>query len=82
METIASLILGTFAFSLALTITEGPYGALYKFRRYKPIDDFGLLNCFICTSFWVALILCLIYGRFDLFLLAWGGANLINGVTK
>lgn len=81
MET-ASLILGTYIITLVFTVSEGPYGRLYKLRQNKKVDDFGLLNCFMCTAFWVALILCLAFGRLDLLFIAWGGSTLLDRITN
>lgn len=81
MET-ASLILGTYIITLVLTVSEGPYGRLYRLRQNKKVDDFGLLNCFMCAAFWVALILCLVFGRLDLILIAWGASTLLDRITN
>lgn len=82
METIASIILGTYVISLVLTNAEGPFGLFYNLRQVKQIDNFGVLNCFMCTALWVALILAICFGRVDLLLIAWGGAVLIDEVVK
>lgn len=78
----ATVILATYAITLTLTESEGPFGAIYKLRTNKAVDNFGLLNCFLCTAFWVSLIICLIVGRLDLLFIAWGGSTLINKVAK
>jgi len=82
METTASLILGVYVISLSLTMSEGPYGLFYKLRQIKKVDDFGLLNCFMCTAFWVAFLLCLITGHMSTFLFVWGLAVIIERVAK
>ena len=80
---IASLILGTWVTTLALTESAGPWGLLERLRNVKWISDFGLLECGLCSSFWVALGLCMAFERLDLILIAWGGSivleRLING---
>lgn len=78
----ATLVVGTYAIATALTQSEGPYGALYKIRTNKKIDDFGLLNCYLCTAFWVAFLLCLITGHMSTFLFVWGLAVIIERVAK
>lgn len=78
----ATLILGTYAITLVFTQSEGPYGIIYRLRTNKAVDNFGLFNCFLCTAFWVALLLCLLTNNLGLLLIAWGGATVINGVAK
>jgi len=82
MEEFASLILGTYIITLFLTHSEGPWGALYKLRNNKAVDNFGVLNCFMCTAFWVALGLCLILGRMDLLFISWGAATALDRLIK
>ena len=81
--TISSLVLGVYAITLALTESAGPWGLLDILRRVKWISDFGLLECGLCCSFWVALGLCIAFGRLDLYFIAVGGSivleRLING---
>ena len=80
---IASLILGTYVVTLALTESAGPWGLLDILRRVKRVDDMGLLNCSLCVSFWVSIIACLFVDRLDLMPLVWGGSvvleRLVNG---
>lgn len=73
-----SLILGTYALTLALIESEGAWGFMEHIRNNRYIDDFGLLNCFLCTSFWVSIALCVAFGRLDLVLLAWGGSVVLE----
>jgi len=80
MEALA-LVLGTYAVTLALTASEGPWGLFYKLRAIKRVQDFGVLECFLCTSFWVSLILCLSFGRPEIILIAWGSSTLIDKVV-
>ena len=79
---LAALTLGTYAITLVLTQSEGPYGLFYKLRTIKQIDNFGLLNCYLCTAFWIALFLCLITKNMQLFFIAWGGATIIDKAVK
>lgn len=78
----ATIILGTFAITLALTQSEGPYGLFYKLRQNKKVDNFGLLNCFLCTALWVSVILGLCMGRLDLVLISWGGSTLLDRIAN
>lgn len=77
-----SLILATYVISLVLTESEGPWGLLYKFRSLPTIDNFGLLNCYICTSFWVAAIVTMSAAHTELFFISWGGAVIIEKVAR
>ena len=78
MITIISLILGTYTMTLALTESPGPWGLLERLRNIKWISDFGLLECGLCCSFWVALGLCVAFGRLDLYFIAWGGSVVLE----
>lgn len=78
MITIASLILGTYALTLAATESSGPYGILERIRNVKPVKDFGVLECQLCCSFWVALSLCIAFERLDLYFVAVGGSIVLE----
>lgn len=69
MEAI-SIIAGTYAITYVITDSSGAWGVLERVRVNQYISRFGLFECFLCTSFWVALVL----SRFDftMLLLAWG----------
>ena len=75
---IASLILGTWVLTLALTESAGPWGLLDILRRVKWIDNMGLLNCGLCVGFYVSIIACLFVDRVDLMPLVWGGSVLLD----
>lgn len=77
-----TLILATYAVTLVFVKSEGPFGSLYRLRQNEKVDNFGLLNCFMCTAFWIALIVCLIAGRLDLFFISWGSSIIIDKVAK
>lgn len=79
---IATVVLATYAITLALTWSEGPYGKLAILRQKPAVDNFGLLNCFLCTAFWVALIVCLISNNLSLFFIAWGGATITDRIVN
>lgn len=79
MESLA-IILGTYAITLALTQSEGAFGSFYKLRKIKWVDDFGLLNCHLCTAFWVSLILSLSFGEPLMILIAWGASTMIDKI--
>ena len=78
---IASLILGTYALTLALTESAGPWGLLDILRRVKWIDNMGLLNCGLCVGFYVSIIACLFVDRIDLMPLVWGGSHLLSQIV-
>lgn len=71
-----SLLFGTFALSVALTESEGAWGSL-KWLRNKTVN-FGLLQCFLCTSAWTSVALCIAFGRLDMILIAWGACVLVE----
>ena len=75
---LSSLVLGTYTITLALTESSGPWGLLERLRNVKWIDDMGLLNCFLCTSFYVSILACSVVGRLELIPLTWGSAVIIN----
>lgn len=75
---ISNLILGTYAITLGLTESSGPYGILERLRNIKAIKDFGLLECSTCTSFWVALGLCVAFGRLDMYFVTAGGSIVLE----
>lgn len=77
MESV-SLVLGVYVITLAITESSGPWGLLDRLRNVKWIDDFGLLECGLCCSFWVALGLCIAFGRLDLYFIAVGGSVLLE----
>lgn len=80
MVEILSQILGTYAFTLSLTDSSGPWGILERIRNIKWIDDIGLLNCFLCTSFYVSILACVAVGRIELMPLTWGAVVIVNQV--
>lgn len=78
MITVISLILGTWATTLALTESAGPWGLLERLRNVKWIDDMGLLNCFLCTALYTSIAACAFVGRLELIPLTWGSAVILN----
>lgn len=67
------LVFGTYAVSYALIYLEGAWGSLKWLRGVKFIEEFGVLNCLACTSFWVSFVLTLFSGFHILtFLGVWG----------
>lgn len=75
---IASLILGTYTITLALTESSGPWGLLERLRNVKWIGDFGLLECGLCVGFYVSIFGCLFVDRIELMPLVWGGSHLLS----
>lgn len=80
MEALA-IILGTYAITLALTESDGAFGVMYKIRNNKAIKNFGLFECHLCTSFWVAVFLSLAFGMPLMTLIAWGSSVLIDKIV-
>lgn len=59
------LALATYYLVIALTRTDGPWGAFYKLRRYQWLP----LHCTTCTAFWMAIATCLLSFAGEHFLL-------------
>lgn len=78
---VASLILATYCLTLVLMQSEGPYGIVARFRENKKVEELGILNCFLCTSFWIAFFIS-VATNVGWFFLAWGGATLIDKVVN
>lgn len=81
MEAIA-IVIGTWVITTVLTSSDGPYGSLYKLREIKAVKDFGLLECHMCTAFWVALVLSLCFGQPIMILIAWGVSVLVDNLLN
>lgn len=80
MEVVA-LILGTYALTSSVMYSDGPYSVLYRIRNNEAIKDFGVLECFMCASIWVSIILTFILGLEWLYcLIAWGAAIIIDKI--
>lgn len=78
MEVLA-LILGTFASTYALIYSDGPWGVIYRVRNLEAMKDFGILECFICTSFWVSIIITFTLGlHWWILLIGWGASVIID----
>lgn len=58
---IVALILSSYAITLALVESSGPWGVIYRLRHNKHVEAFGLLDCTLCTSFWVSIALVLAF---------------------
>ena len=72
METIA-LIVAVYVISAVFVYSDGAWGFLYNVRKLQAVNNFGLLECFMCVAFWIALIACLItWSPIWVFFLAWG----------
>lgn len=65
-----SLILATIALTYALTESDGAYGSLQWLRTKTA--RLGLLQCGLCSSFWIALVLCVVFQRLDMTFICWG----------
>lgn len=75
-----SLILATIALTYALTESEGAYGSL-KWLRTKTAR-LGLLQCGLCTSFWISLVLCVVFQRLDMMFISWGAFVVFDRVLN
>jgi len=73
-----AVILGTYVVTSVFVYSYGPFGVLEDLRNVPLIRRSGLLDCFLCTSFWVALVLCMVFGRLDAFFIAWGAATVLD----
>jgi len=80
METLA-ILFGTYVITLVLTESDGAFGILHKFRNLKWVDDFGLFNCHLCTSFWVALALSLAFAQPLMVLIAWAFSTVVDKIV-
>jgi hypothetical protein len=56
------LALATMYAAHAITSTDGPFFVFLKLRERTRHVLKGLLDCIVCTAFWVALVLLLLYG--------------------
>jgi len=56
----------------------GVWGSLEHIRETPWMKRFGLLDCFLCTSFWFAAIVGLGYGSIRIFVVSWGVAYIID----
>lgn len=75
-----SLIFATIALTYALTESEGAFGSL-KWLRTKTAR-LGLLQCGLCTSFWVALVLCVVFQRLDMMFICWGAFVVFDKISS
>lgn len=80
MEVLA-LILGTYALSASLLYSDGAWGLMYRIRNNESVKDFGLLECYICTSFWIAALLTFVFGFVWWYgLIAWGATVIVDKI--
>lgn len=76
-----SLVLAVYMISTALVYSGGPYGALERLREQEWMKDLGLLDCFLCTSFWVSMIVLFVPDIHDGFVfVAWGVSYLADKI--
>lgn len=80
MEAVA-LIFGTYVITAALIYSDGPWGLLYKARNNNLIKDFGVLECFLCSSLYVAIVLTFVIGLDWWYsLIAWGTSVIVDKI--
>lgn len=73
------VILITFMGSSALMYSSGAYGALERVRSLEKVKNFGIFDCYLCLSFWVALFATIaVSGSWQLFAIAWGFSYLAD----
>lgn len=74
-----ALILATYVITAVLVYSGGAWGSLENLRNQVWMKRFGLLDCFLCLSFWFALILTFI-ARQDwfAFFIAWAVSYIID----
>ena len=53
-------VLAAYYLTTVFTNSDGPMGVFYLLRQIKAVKDFGMLECFICTSVWIAGVIILI----------------------
>lgn len=70
------IIFGTFAITIALAESEGPWGSLAWLRNKTA--RFGLFQCVPCISLWTSVGLCMTFQRLDMILIAWGTTVLLD----
>lgn len=74
-----AVIFATFMSTSALMYSSGAYGALERFRTLAKVQNFGIFDCFLCLSFWLALFYtAIVEGSWELFFLAWGVSYLAD----
>lgn len=74
----AALILLTYALSSALVYSDGAFGIMYRIRNHELVKEFGVFDCFLCCSFWVAVLVSIPTGDILMFAYAWGGAVIVD----
>lgn len=76
-----ALILATYVVTCVFVYSGGAWGSLEQLRNKPWMKRFGLLDCFLCTSFWVAGIATLIAGaNIGQFFIAWAVAYIIDSL--
>lgn len=77
--TLLSQILGAYAIAAVFVYSGGAWGSLDNLRNSIRVKEFGLLECFLCTSFWSSLFMTLIAGgTWQTFFIVWGAAYVID----
>lgn len=80
-------VLATFGLVKGLIDSAGPYNIIAKLRSNRHMIDFGLFECAICLSFWIAALIAVIPSHslesYILNLLSYaGGAILLYTLTE
>lgn len=75
-------IIAVYVITSVFIYSSGPWRSLETLRNNQKMKEFGLLDCFLCTSFWVALVFGIISHRADVAIVAWGAAYFIDQVVS
>lgn len=76
---LASQMVGAYVIAAVFVYSGGAWGSLEKLRNNLRVKDFGLLECFLCTSFWSALFMTFIAGgTWQTFFIVWGVSYIID----
>ena len=75
---VLTLILAAYCLTLALTQSEGAWGIMEKVRQNKHVANFGVFDCFLCTSFWVSLALVAAFNAWSAFFIVWGASVVLD----
>lgn len=76
-----SAILATYAVSCVLVHKDGPYNVVRRLRAST--ENFGVLNCVVCISFYISLLITFIYPiDIQYFLAVWGATIIIDEIIE
>lgn len=74
-------ILAVYAVSYAIVYLDGPFELLEKLRSVRAVENFGVLMCINCISFWFSWVAVFVVGfQWWAALGIWGGVIVLNGL--